>query len=198
MKVGRLIPAATIPDGVSRKAALLDYAGRVLAAIRALVPAAEAVAAPRVIDERFELLVAVQEVQGNLVAIPPDLTIVHGPALAKLLHRPAVLKIFRQNLRLPVEPLTDMRHARDAAAIARASQAILDYLHQENPYLLIYRFGPRAAEDMQAGLQELQALAWWAAGEGYSAIIIPVRRYRTGEGSDEVIETDQGDFRNWR
>jgi 1-acyl-sn-glycerol-3-phosphate acyltransferase len=198
MNVGRVIPAATIPDGISRKAALQDYAGQVLAAIRALVPPGEAPTEYQVSDERFELLVTLQQVHGKPATIPPDLEIVHGSALAKLLHRPAILKLFRENLRLPVEPLEDLQNTQDAANIARATQAILNYLQQENPYLLTYRFGPKEAEAMQAGLQELQALAWWGAGENHSAIIIPVRHYRIAETGGEITETDQGSFRDWR
>jgi hypothetical protein len=56
------------------------------------------------------------------------LDILHTTALAKLLHRPVVLKIFSRNLRLPTSALQNLEHEHDAGVIADATRAILDYL----------------------------------------------------------------------
>ncbi|MGD1994635.1 MAG: hypothetical protein PVI59_15685, partial [Anaerolineae bacterium] len=67
----------------------------------------------------------------------------------------------------------------------------------ENPYFLSYRFGPQMAEDMQFGLEELEALARWADEEGYSLHIIAIRRYYSPEAGEEVVQIEQGRFEDW-
>jgi 1-acyl-sn-glycerol-3-phosphate acyltransferase len=197
IRVGALIPAARIPPGKGRKPALEAYAGQVMAAVRALLPAEDAALHLAVVDERFELRVSARRPDGSQQPWPPELAIQHDTALAKFLHRPAVLKIFDQNLRLPVAPLQHLEQVREPSDIAAAVEAVLAYLADENPYLLTYRFGPREGEAMRLGLAELLALAQWADQAGLSLVVTPVRRYYSPERGQEVVETTQGQFTGW-
>ena len=196
MRVGEMIPAVTVAQGEARKPALEAYASRVLEAVQALVPGGSD-RHQAVVDERFALHVSVQNPGGDEQPVPAGLAIDSGGALAKLLHQPAVLKIFAQNLRLPVAPLQELESSHDPAAIALAAQSILTYLDKENAYFLAYRFGPKEAQAMQAGLGELLALATWAEGEGLALYVTPVRRYYSPERGEEVVETRQRTFGAW-
>jgi 1-acyl-sn-glycerol-3-phosphate acyltransferase len=197
MRVGQLVPAARLPRGEARKAYLEAYAAQVMDAVNALCPADDQEHQPEIIDERFELQVAVHEPGGKPASYPAGLDIRHSIALAKFLHRPAILKIFRKNLRLPMGALQDLENVHDAGQIAGAIQSVLDYLEHENPYLLTYRFGPKGAEAMQLGLEELLALARWAAESGLSLTDTPVRRYYAPDQDEEVVQTRQGSFERW-
>ena len=198
MRIGQPIPAASPPAGQARKAYLQDYATQVVEAIKALLPADDPTRQVRVVDERFELQVAVRGQDGSPESYPADLAIRHATALAKFLHRPAILKIFKSNLRLPIDPLQDLENQHDAGAIVTAIESILGYLRDENPYLLTYRFGPREAEEMEIGLQELLALARWAASSEFSLVVTPMRRYFSPEIGKEIVQVEQGAFRHWR
>jgi hypothetical protein len=176
---------------------LAAYAARVVAAIRALVPADSLPPKVSIVDERYELDLAATKPQAQPLDIPPELEIQHRAALAKLLLSAPVLKIFRRNLRLPMEALQTLDRRPPARSIASGTQSMLNYLTSENPYLLTYRFGPRQAAAMQAGLEELLALANWADEEGYDLVVTPVRHYYSPELGREIIETDQGSFRGW-
>jgi 1-acyl-sn-glycerol-3-phosphate acyltransferase len=196
MRVGEMIPPATVARGEARKPALEAYARKVLQAVQALVPGGSD-GHTAVVNERFALHVSVQSQSSDEQPIPAALTIDHDVALAKLLHQPAVLKIFAQNLRLPVAPLQDLENAHDPVDIALGARSILSYLEGENPYLLTYRFGPREGEAMQAGLRELVALAQWSDVEGLALYVTPIRRYYSLERGEEVVETSQGAFAGW-
>jgi 1-acyl-sn-glycerol-3-phosphate acyltransferase len=197
MNVGKLIPAAHLPDGKARKVYLEEYAAQVLDAVRALIPADDREPQVRILDERFELKVTVQGESGKPERCPAGFHITHRAALAELLHNPAVLKIFRDNLRLPIGALQDLENARDAETIAQAALSILRYLREENPYLLTYRFGPRQGEAMKSGMEELLDLAQWAAESGRSLTVTPIRRLRSADQSEEIVQTKQGTFEGW-
>jgi len=197
MRVGESIPAASPPAGKARKVYLEEYATRVMDAVKALVPAEDRARQVRVTDERFELQVVLEGPDGDSREIPSELTMRHATALAKLLHRPGVLKIFTSNLRLPTRVLQNLADEHDAVAIAKATRSILDYLETENPYLLTYRFGPQEGAAMEAGLEELLALARWAAESGLSLTIRPIRRYALLGQGREVVQTEQGAFERW-
>ena len=197
MNVGEPMPAAVLPPGKARKVYLGEYATQVLDAVQALLPADDPARRLSIVDERFELQVRVKGTDGEPVNYPPDLDVRNRTALARLLHQPAVLKIFTQNLRLPTGPLQELDSEHDAGVIADATGAILDYLRDENPYLLAYRFGPQEAEAMQAGLEELDALARWAAGSGFALAITPIRRFYSLDQGKEVVQVKQGSFVQW-
>jgi 1-acyl-sn-glycerol-3-phosphate acyltransferase len=197
MRVGQLIPPARLPEGESRKAYSEAFATDVVRAIRALLPDEDPTRRPRVIDERFQLRAALHAEDGSPQTYPSDLAIQHATALAKLLHRPAILKIFTSNLNLPTQPLQNLEHEHDPERIAKAVQAILNYLDEDNPYLLTYRFGPQEAEAMRLGLEELLALARWASKSGLRLTLTPIRRYTLPDREGEVVQVKQGTFERW-
>jgi 1-acyl-sn-glycerol-3-phosphate acyltransferase len=196
MHVGQLIPAARLPEGQSRKAYFGAFATDVVEAIRALLPADDPARQPQVFDERFQLRVAVKVGDGSFEPVPDHLAIRHATALAKFFHRPAILKIFTTNLNLPTEPLQNLDREHDPETIAEAVRAILNYLREDNPYLLTYRFGPGEAEAMQLGLEELLALIRWASRSGLQLTLAPIRRYTSADG-EEVVQVKQGTFKEW-
>jgi hypothetical protein len=139
----------------------------------------------------------VEGIGGNPETYPNHLAIRHATALTKLLHRPAILKIFTSNLNLPTQPLQNLDREPDPERIAEAVRAILEYLDEENPYLLTYRFGPQEAEAMRLGLEELLALASWASRSGLRLTLTPVRRYTPPHREEEVVQVKQGTFEGW-
>jgi hypothetical protein len=197
MRVGEVMEAASLPEDQSRKAYLQAYAARTVDAIHALLAPEERAQAPAVQNERFELRVAVRADGRAERAHPEKLSVEHGDALAELLHSAPILKIFTSNLDLPTQPLQNLDRETSARRIAEATQSILDYLEGENPYLLTYRFGPRRAEAMRLGLEELLALARWACESGLRLQVTPVRRYTLAERGEEVVQTKQGTFKAW-
>lgn len=197
MDIGELIPAARLPEDQSRKAAFEAFATRTVAAVEALLPAGDRQRRTAIADERFELQVAVNARDRKQRDHSDNLEIRHGAALAKLLHHPAVLKIFTSNLNLPTQSLQCLDQESDAGRIVEATQSILDYLRRENPYFLTYRFGPREAKAMQLGLEELLALARWASASGLPLKLTPIRRYTSLEQGEEVVQEKQGSFKGW-
>jgi 1-acyl-sn-glycerol-3-phosphate acyltransferase len=197
MRVGQLMPAARLPEGKSRKAYFEEFATHVVEAIKALLPADDPARRVSVVNECFELRVAVQAPDGSPETYPDDLSIQHATALARLLHRPGVLKILTSNLSLPTRPLQTLEREPEPAKIVEAVGAILKYLDQENPYLLTYRFGPQQAKAMRLGLEELLALACWASESSLRLTLMPIRRYTSPERGEEVVQVKQGAFKGW-
>ena len=109
----------------------------------------------------------------------------------------AILRIFARDLGLPVGALQHLERGADPAHVAAAIQCVMNYLADENPAFLTYRFGQREGKAMQRGLRELQALASWAAGRGYRLQVTPVRRYRLPDGGREIIERSPGQAHLW-
>ncbi|MGD1993847.1 MAG: lysophospholipid acyltransferase family protein, partial [Anaerolineae bacterium] len=181
MNVGQVLPLARLPDDTPRREYLEQYAVEVMEAVNALVPQEDVEELPQIVDERFELQVEVRAPGGVAESPPAERHIQHAAALAKFLHNPGILKVFDQNLNLDVRALQNIARAEDPRQIACAAASVLAYLNGENPYFLSYRFGPQMAEDMQFGLEELEALARWADEEGYSLHIIAIRRYYSPE-----------------
>lgn len=197
MRVGKMLPAAHLADGKPRKACFQAFVAQVVEAIQALLPADDPAHREEVADERFELHVEVRASDGSRKTCPKDLEIEHGTALAKLLHSPAILKIFTSNLKLPTRPLQNLDREPDPAEIVEGTQAILDYLHEDNPHLLEYRLGVRQAKDMQLGLHELLALARWASESNLRLILKPIRRYLSCDAGEEIMQVRQGSFKDW-
>ena len=86
-----------------------------------------------------------------------------------MFYRPAILRIFGQDLHLAVEPLQRLDAEHDPGQIANGIRPILAYLGDQNPHIFTYRFGLKEGAGMEAGLQELYALARWAAARGAPA-----------------------------
>lgn len=198
MNVGKPIPFARAVEGEARKVYLHEYAALVMNAVQALIPEGDEVdRGLRIENERFGLEVVVQDAEGESQRVPAGLEIAHRAALAKLLHRPGILKIFRKNYQMPIEALQRLDRVYKAKTIVEGAASIVHYLREENPYLLSYRFGPREAEAMQLGIEELLALSEWAADAGHSLRITPVRRYYSLDQDKEIIQTKQDTFEDW-
>lgn len=197
MNVGKPIAPADPLPGEARRDFYKRYAAQVLEEINRLRPDGGRTVGDQVKDESFELRITLHDQQDVPQEIPDGLRIRNPQALAKLLHRPGILKIFRKNLRLPVAALQELEHEPDPAALEAASEAILDYLKKVNPYLLTYRFGPKEAESMRTGLQELNTLSHWAAAHQKHLHIVPVRRYYLENQDQEIVQTSQDTMEDW-
>jgi len=195
MTVGELIPPAQMIEGKSRKASYQAFADRVMEAIRAHLP--PDAPSQRQIDERFELEATLEDDGGSPVPIPDARGVRHPAAVAKFLHRPAILKIFRQNLDLAIEPIIHLEERPAPERIAAALRSVLGYLAEGNPYLLTYRFGPQEADAMEAGLESLADLASWAAQKGLHLHVRPIRRFRPPGELEERVQVRQGTFDEW-
>ncbi|MGC9397793.1 MAG: lysophospholipid acyltransferase family protein [Anaerolineae bacterium] len=197
MNVGTPLLPADLPEGMPRKAYFRQYASQVMDAVEALIPPEDRRGQPTIKDERFDLDVEVRNTQGEVVPLPPALQIKEKAALSKFFHRPVILKIFRSNLKMPVETLQRLVERPTVDKIITGLRPILDYLEHENPYLLTYRFGNQGGLAMQAGLKQMLALAEWVAQKGYTLAIKPIRRYYSPEEAREIVEMEQGIYEQW-
>ncbi|MFO8036950.1 MAG: lysophospholipid acyltransferase family protein [Anaerolineales bacterium] len=197
MNVGNVLAPAKLPENMPRREYLRSYATQVMDEVHKLVPEEDRVPEPDIVDERFELQVTILDQDQRPQTIPDDLRIQHPYALAKVLHRPAILKIFRVNLNMPVEPLQHLDQEPSAEELINALHPAIHYLHEENPYLLTYRFGPQEGCAMQEGLEELFALLKWVQDHEYAIQIVPIRTYYSREKGQEIVQTEQGDFTHW-
>ncbi|MGD2148356.1 MAG: lysophospholipid acyltransferase family protein [Anaerolineae bacterium] len=196
MTVGRLIPPARLPEGQSRKGHLRAYAADVVAAIWRLIPVDDVSRRPTVADETFELRAVAEAADGRPRAYPGDLCGECSGELARLLHCPGILKLFTTNLKLPTQPLQNLHRERDPSKIAEAVEAVLDYLDEDNRYMLTYRFGPKEARAMRVGLEELLKLASWASDARLQLKLTPIRRYTSLSGK-EIVQVKQEPFESW-
>jgi 1-acyl-sn-glycerol-3-phosphate acyltransferase len=196
MNVGKPIPPAILPKGTANKPFLEQYAEEVMAAVKNLVPADDPMHKPEAIKETFELRVALFAQDKSPVPIPEGMDIEHPEELAKFFHRPIILKIFKKNLDLPVDALQGLDNEQNPRSIANATEYVLGYLDKENPYLLSYRFGPKEAEAMRLGLEEMSRLAKWADERGYALKVTPIRRYITPDHR-EIVQIKQGKQKEW-
>ena len=197
MNIGAIIPPARLPEDQARKTYLQGYADQVMDEVHQLVPPQDRVSTPAIRDEDFEVEIKILDQEKENVPVPEQVSIQHPRALAKVLHRPAILKIFRVNLNLPVEPLQQLHQHPTPNAMLNGIEAILQYLEDENPYLLTYRFGPREGFAMENGLREMKKLLSWADQNHYQAHITPIRKYTSRKEKRTIIQTKQGTFQDW-
>jgi hypothetical protein len=197
MNVGELIEPAVIPRGTPRKAYLQSYASDVMDMVHQLVPQEDYQSEPEIVDEWFKLELSLRDEAGKKLEVPTQYKLNNSHALAKFLHRPALLKIFKVNLDLPVESLQTLDQSPPHGDMIRALDHILAYLESENPYLLTYRFGVKEGLAMQAGLEELKVLLEWAALNGHQLSITPIRGYYSLNEGKEIIQSIQGNFTSW-
>jgi 1-acyl-sn-glycerol-3-phosphate acyltransferase len=197
MQVGEVIPPAVIPPGKPRKEYLQEYADRVMEAVHQLVPLEGSTSEPEIINERFELKITIQDENQGEIPLSDRYQIQEAVPLAKFLHRPAILKIFKVNLELPVEALQTLADRPAVPDLITACQVVLEYLEEENPYLLTYRFGVQEGLAMQKGIQELSQLLDWCQERNYQIHIQPTRFYYSLQEEREVQHTEQGSFQSW-
>jgi 1-acyl-sn-glycerol-3-phosphate acyltransferase len=197
MKVGDLLEPAQIPPGKARKEYFQEYADQVMEAVHDLVPVDEFLTEPEIINEEFELSLKVHDRDGKSVEIPEELVINDKIALAKFLHRPAILKIFKVNLSMPVEPLQSLHTYPSTSELILAVEEIVNYLKDENPYLFTYRFGVKEGLSMQQSLEDLLGILNWCTNYGHQISIIPTRRYYSIKEDREITQIEQGQFQSW-
>ena len=197
MQVGKLISPAKLPDDKPRKVYLQAYADQVMEAVHQLVPQDQYTTEPEIINERFDIKVTILSEDQEEVLPPEHLRIQQTISLAKFLHRPAILKIFIVNLELPVEPLQRLAEKPSTADLITACHAVLEYLAEENPYLLTYRFGVKGGLAMEQGIQELHDLLAWCQEEGLGIHIEPIRTYYSLKEKQDIQQTEQGIFQTW-
>jgi len=192
MNIGHMIPAID-PDATDkpRKQALEDAASFIMAQVDALIPEADKKRWRRIVDERFELQLRVEQSDGQLVELPTELQISRPEMLAKFFHRPLLLDVFARNLKLPVQALQALDTEHDPVKLADASDAALGYL-KDNPYFLTYRFGYDEGGAMEAGLRQLSAIGRWAGKQRMRLVVKPIRRFRQRGKEEEFVEEKPG------
>ncbi|MEL6149029.1 MAG: lysophospholipid acyltransferase family protein [Chloroflexota bacterium] len=188
MNVGQPIPAT--PEkvaGKSRKDVLEDSTAEVMQAVFDLIPQWEKDSWRKLAAEEFTLELNLMNGVGHSAnGSTPNVT--NAAEVSKFFHRPVLLDAMRRNLGLDVGVLEQVRTERDAAALAAALDEVLTYTTETNPYFLTYRFGNDEGHAMEAGLAELRDAARWAAENGYSLSIKPVRRFRMEGEADFTVE----------
>jgi 1-acyl-sn-glycerol-3-phosphate acyltransferase len=197
MQVGTTIPKLQKQTGIPRTKLFENYSELVMTKVRKLVLPGDPSLQQRIKDETFELRVDITDSADNHPEIPAALEISHPVALTKFLHRPAILKIFRSNLNLPTEALESLDTITDPQVLDDALSHVIHYLHEENPFLLSYRFGPKEAEEMLMGIHELKELTKWASGHKYRLELTPIRRFFSIPDDQEIVQTKQGYFEGW-
>lgn len=201
MIVGEPIPACTVGEDDDIRQVYQQYSGAVMDQVFAQLPKSMLEEMYDIQWEKFDLIVKVTQSDGTPAEIPERLNIQHPEELALLLHRPGILKIFRVNLHMPVEPLEHLQVEPSPASILAAIDPMIQYLQDEengNPYLLTYRFDVDRGKAMLSALQELAALLTWAIDEGLRVKLEPERRFFSRKQQKEFIQVKQGEFDHWR
>lgn len=184
MRVGQPIPPVEIIPGKPRKQQLQEAADRIVHSIWALVPEEEHPEPIPIVDETFELKVEVIDTRGSSTNIPASLSLEHGSAFSKILHRPTLFNNLLHNLRLPVAPLKMLHDQPPLEDLYAATGAILAYLENDNPFYFTYRYGPVEGQAMGAGIKEFHQLLEWALVQDHTLHATPIRRFQridTGE-----------------
>jgi 1-acyl-sn-glycerol-3-phosphate acyltransferase len=197
MTVGYLIPAATQANRISHKEFLRNYATKVMDAVDNLCPAGSRTYQNEILNEEFRIVIHLSDSDGSPVQIPPAIEITQGDFLAKFLHYPTILKIFKVNFKMPIEPLQALAAKPTARQINQACRLILNFLEKENPFFLTYRFGQKEGSSMQQGITELEKLTAWAEASGVNVDITPIRQYFDKAKQIEVVQKEQGVFDHW-
>ncbi len=187
MNVGDLIPPVQILPGKPRKIQYQEASEKIVDAIYDLVPKDEKTLDTFVYDETFELQVEVTD-NGGSITIPKDVSIKHGKALSKILHRTVLFNSLRDEVKLPVQPLKILPDRPPIHEVITAAASIIDYLENENPYYFTYRYGQKEGTAMGDSIQELHHLALWVKESGYDLRVIPIRRYRKSKTSEFIVE----------
>jgi 1-acyl-sn-glycerol-3-phosphate acyltransferase len=188
MNVGELIRPVQVVHGTPRKQQLQEAAQQIMDAVYQLIPEEDRQNEEQIIDERFEFLVTVKNSLDNEQPIPKQFKVRHGYYFVKFLHRSTLFNTLRDNLKLPIQALKELDRRPINPELIAATQAILDYLGNENPYYFTYRYGQKEGSRIEYGIQEVHSLAGWAERKGYALEIIPRRRYWLPDKDDEIIE----------
>jgi 1-acyl-sn-glycerol-3-phosphate acyltransferase len=201
MVVGKPIPACKVSEGEDPREVYNAFSEHVMDQVYNLLPEEMLAQMYDVASETFELRVEAVTAIGEVVEIPPGQRIKHDQALALLLHRPGILKIFRANLHMPVAPIERLHETPDTSGVRAAIEPMIAYLSDEkqgNPYLLTYRFDTDNGRDMLLGLKEWLELTHWADEQRLELKLTPIRRFYSRRKGEEIVQTEQGEFDHWR
>jgi 1-acyl-sn-glycerol-3-phosphate acyltransferase len=201
MVVGKPVPVCKVAEGEDPREAYHEFSEKVMDRVYALLPEEMLAQMYDVASESFALKVEATSQTGARVEIPPEQRIKHDEALALLLHRPGILKIFRANLHMPVGPIERLHENPDTETVRAAIEPMIAYLSDEengNPYLLTYRFDVENGRDMLLGLKEWLQLTHWADEQGFALELTPIRRFFSRRKGEEIVQTGQGEFDHWR
>ncbi|MFP3853194.1 MAG: lysophospholipid acyltransferase family protein [Anaerolineales bacterium] len=188
MNVGAPLPPVTLNPNLPRKPQLEAAANRIMQAIWELVPEEDRPAQSLPLEENFEFELTLHGRSGERQDLPVELSIEHGGALSKFIHRTILFNNLLIKLDLPIAPLRRLHRDPNVGDLKRATSAILGYLEQENPYYFTYRYGQSEGSAMEAGLRELNDALAWAQANGLSVRGRAVRRFRDPETDDLIVQ----------
>lgn len=197
MYVGSVLPPASIPEGMAKKIYFRKHAAQVLDTVYQLVPPEETPPQKDISDERFDFEISLKDSAGNFVELPSGLQIDHKSELGRFFLLPHLLDIFISNLEFPVLPLMNLNSDPPTEELINAIKPIMDYLEEENPYLLTYRFGVPTGLAMQDGLKGLLLALEWIYEKGYHPSLRAVRRYFSIPDQKEIIQREQESTQPW-
>ena len=189
MNIGKPMPAVNVKiEGMSRKQALEYAANNIMAHVEALIPEAEKRGWKQVQDERFDFSIVLSGPDGRGEV---EKTVMHPIGLGKFFHRPVILDVMARNMNLPVKPLQQLGQEHDAHRLADALDVAIKFL-DDNPHFLSYRFGYQQANDMYSGVIELRDIVREAERNHQQITLMPVRRYRKPDATEEIMEIVPG------
>ena len=198
MNVGTLLPAIQEESGKSRKQHFQEEANRIMDAVWELIPEEDRVQERAIANESFELAIKVEDQNGGIIPVPPELEMRHGSAFSKFTHRKTLINNFILNMNMPeVAPLTRLADYPGVDEIVNATGSILKHLDQENPYYFTYRYGQRDGRAIEAGIRELHHLALWAKKNNLILTITPIRRFKDIATGQEIVLDCPEEFAKW-
>jgi 1-acyl-sn-glycerol-3-phosphate acyltransferase len=197
MFVGQVLAPASIPEGMAKKVYFRDHAAQVMEQVYKLVPIKDAPLQEDISDESFDFEISLKDITGNQVELPSNLQPQHNVELGRFFLLPHILDVFLINLELPVLPIKNLAADPALDELTKAIKAMIDYLVDENPYMLTYRFGVRTGLAMQKGLEELLQVLEWSSENKYQASLRAIRRYYSVADQKEIIQREQESAQPW-
>ncbi len=194
MNIGHMIPPVDVKiEGLSRKEALEQGANMVMAHVADLIPEEEKRTWRQIQDERFDFKVTLSYTNDSGIVEEIEKPMTYPQAAGKFFHRPVLLDVMSRNMKLPVRALQRLSKEHDPKELADALDTAVGFL-DDHPQFLNYRFGYDEAAAMYNGVVELRDIAREAAKQQYQITLIPMRRYRKPNSTDEVLETVPGEM----
>jgi 1-acyl-sn-glycerol-3-phosphate acyltransferase len=198
MNVGAVLPPVQKRSGKSRKQHFQDEADRIMDAVWDLIPEQDRVQEEIIKNESFELQLQVRDQNNQAIPIPTDLMPQYGAAFAKFTHRKTLIDNLIENLNMTkAAPLRQLVDRPSLDEIIQATQAVLSYLEEHNPYYFTYRYGQTEGKAMEHGIREIHELARWAKARNLKLHITPLRRFTVIESGREVILDRPKEFAKW-
>jgi len=197
MYVGKVLPPASIPDGMAKKVYFQDHAAQVMEKVYQLVPTEDASPQEDISDEIFDFEISLIDSAGNQVDLPDDLDPKYKAELGRFFLLPLILDIFLINLELSVLPFMEIDSDPPLDQLIVALDSILAYLKDENPYLLTYRFGFPTGLGMQKGLEELGQILEWSSAADFQVSLRAIRQYYSRSEKKLIIQREQESSQPW-